>query len=527
MQNRDVIYSELDSKQRANYEQFEQDALAHHVKPRDGRPGNTFILDKRNALLGHGDRETLRDPADPQWPKRGRTTTDEVEAKAWVKSAYIPALWQARQAATVHPSAGHLTWAEGAERLVRHYEVPAHDRNGVEVRTIPSRYRSRVSMIRQHVIPAFGAMLMAGTTRTLVREEAEALRVTRVRPDGTEVKRPAKHGTKLNFVSAMVAIWNHSFPDISPPFAGLVIRPPAVVPDEEPSVVYDLENLQDELRAQEGKGGLSPDEVRRALVGAMHRDLALMSRPNIAKGGMVPNTAYLFALLVALGVRISEARKIRWADIDFQRGFVLIHQSKLHTNKRGEPKPKLRIVPLQDSLLPWLEELRVASGIVDPAKNKAFVFRTTSKGRADRMAAQNTLVTRATKALKYAGVKPVGYATHWGRATHASWGKHAPGLKGEELQHFLGHVAFKGTTEAYTGMIISMLQEPHRRYIPLPTPAEIRAELPSFEPETLDWRSWRTFQPRTKAAKAARRQRRLAKKPLSTSLDRRPVLTIA
>ena len=521
-----VLCSALDAKQQKDYEQFETMVLEHHVKPREGRAGNTYILDKRNALLGNGKRETLRSPDDPRWPEGGRTTTVDAIAKQWAKSHYIPMLWQTRQAAAIHPDADHLTWAEGAKKLVERYEVKKRDRRGREVRSIPEKHRSRVSLIRQHVLPAFGTMLMAGTTRTLVREEAEALRVTRVRRDGSERKRAAKHGTRLNFVRAMTAIWKHNFPDVKPPFEGVVVRRDADHDDELPTTVYTEENLQDALRAAEQKGGLSPDEVRLALTGAMHRDQELIRRPNIARGSMVPNTAHLFAALVALGVRISEARKIRWSDIHFQGGYVIVHQVKLHTNKRAKPKPTLRIVPLQDSLLPWLEELRQLEGIVDPTNDKSYVFRTSRHGAAKEPAAQNTLVARATKALRYAGVKPEGYATHWGRATHASWGALAEKVKAEELRHFLGHAAFGGTTERYVTQMKALLRPEHRAYIALPTPAQVRAEMAAFRPNTLDWRAWRTFQSRSQVEKEARRQRRLDRQSLGTTLQRRPVKTI-
>jgi integrase len=208
-------------------------------------------------------------------------------------------------------------------------------------------------------------------------------------------------------------------------------------------------------------------------------------------------------------------------------GFIVVHQAKLHTNKKGKPKPELRIVPLQESLRPWLEELKQQSGIDDP-ESEEFVFqlgpaderptrrprmRPTMDTANPTSAIANSVIARAARTLVYAGVKPDRYSTHWGRATHASWAKHAVNVKSEEVLHFLGHAAYDGSTEAYLTMLIGMVRDDHRRYIQLPTPDEVRAAAPGFAPKTAEWRAWRAKFYRAKEDREER-SRRAGRKPL-------------
>lgn len=514
---RDPLYTELSDNQKKEYTAFERAVLADHVRPRDGKAGEPFVLDKRNALLGHGSRETLRDPGAAGWPDRGRSTRDADEAERWARSHYIPQLWRTRMAASVHPNAGALTVADAAERYVRKHVQVTRDAHGNNTLVIPRKVQSRISMLRQHVVPAFGRIIFATLTRTMVREEAETLQVTAMGADGACAQRPAKHGHKLNFVRALTAVWNAAFPDVTAPFAGAVVRPVVEAEADEPTVVYDLENLQQTLSAEEGKGAMAPSQVRQAMIGAVHYDADLLSRPNTAPS-MIANTVHLIVLLVATGARISELLRIRWCDIDFHRGFILIHQSKRHTNKNARPKPRLRITPLQRSFLPWLEQLRQLSGIADPTGNATYLIRSNPRAPSGKMGNQGSLSARLARALCHAGVKPLGKTTHWGRSTHASWGKHAAAVKREELQHWLGHSAYPGSTEDYVAMLIEMLRDEHRGYIALPTPDEVRLALADFVPALEDPERRRKPQLRTSAAMADRRQRRMGRElPASTA----------
>ena len=67
-------------------------------------------------------------------------------------------------------------------------------------------------------------------------------------------------------------------------------------------------------------------------------------------------------------------------------------------------------------------------------------------------------------------------------------------------------------------MLIEMLRDEHRRYIPLPTPDEVRAQLASFQPVASDWRALMKVVSRSKAAKATRQLH--SRTPFGTSLKR-------
>jgi integrase len=396
------------------------------------------------------------------------------------------------------------------------------DAAGRQTFSLPRKYASRLSVLRRHVIPAFGELMIAALTRTMVREEAENLTIEWIDRHGRHLRRPAAHGQSLSFVRALGAVWRFVFPDVSAPFAGALVRQSEQDDDDDDDTstldVNNLAALQHQLSAAEGKGAMDHHQVERALVAAVYRDAELSSRPNLV-GRMIANTAHLIVLLIATGARISEVARIRWSDINFEKGFIVILQSKRRKNKRGRKKPKFRIVPLQFSMLPWLSELQQEAGITELEGNRAFVIRSNPAAAPQTRAALNTLIKKVASALMVAGEKPVGKSTHWGRSTHASWGKHATNVNSEELKHFLGHQPFAGTTDDYVAMLIELLKPKHRKYIKLPTPDAVRAKLADFVPMPVDWRDGRTQQSRTNEAKARRRQTRLDQKAPPATLD--------
>jgi integrase len=522
MSLRDSLYGSLNPQQQKEYVKFETAALASHVKRRDGGSQGPFVLDQRNDLLGHGPRETLRDPTHADWPTAGRSTKDADEARAWARAYYIPRLWQQRQVASVHPSADETRVIDAIIVYLRLLVQVTVNAAGRQTFFLPRKYASRLSMLRRHVIPAFGELIIATITRTMVRVAAENLVIENVDRNGRRTERAAKQSQKLNFVSALLAVWRDAFPDVPAPYAGALVRPMQkveVASDDDKMIdVYDLDALQFELSADEGKGALDYDQVERTLVAAMYRDRELLSRPNLA-GRMFANTVYLIVLLIATGARISEVSRIRWGEINWDKGFILIEQSKQHTNKKGKPKPKKRLVPLQLALIPWLRELQEASGITQTRDNTALVIRTNPAGAPQTRPALNTLINKVSRALRLAGVKIAGKATHWARSTHISWAKHSSDVNAEELKHFLGHQPFSGETDVYVAMLVKMLEPRHQRYIKLPSPDEVRAKLADFDPKAFDWRDGKTVQSRTKDAKDRRRQARLDQKAPPATLD--------
>jgi integrase len=495
----DTLLASLSDKQRKEYERFERFVLSRAVKPRDGKEGAIFVLDKRGAELGKAGRETLRSP------ESGATTTSREVAEAWATSHYIPKLWQIRNAASVHPNAAGLTVALAVERYKKSCMRTRRVEGGQEVQYLPRKHNSRFSMLQGHVIPAFGNLIFATLTRTMVREEAENLSVVHKLPGGVREEATASPGTQNNFITALKAVWDECFPDVAAPFAGVRVRVSQLDDDDDaPTTIFDHDSLPQLLREAEGKGALDMPAVRRLLLAAERRDRDLMARANTAKV-MIPNTVYAIVLMIATGCRVSEVLKIRWCDINFEHGYIIIHSAKRRNRRRGRVKPKVRIVPLQYALLAWLEGLRQLSGIDQAAGSNVFVIRTNPKGAPTKPAAQTTISARISRALESAGLKIKGKATHWARSTYSTWGAAAPGIKGEELQHFLGHKGFSGATDEYVAMLVALLRDDHRKFIELPSPEEIAAGVEEFVPIKSDWRLRKRPKSHSKAAVEARR----------------------
>lgn len=506
------LWRTLPKRMRPEYEAFEAAVLEKDLKRRRDR--GAYEIDRRNRRLGHAGRLTLRDPDAAGGPDHGRTTADHDTAVRWAKEHYIPALWRERVAEQRQPGSGTRTVREDCEHYLAKYHTTLEllPRNVPHAQTGPRSRQSRFSMIRQHVVPELGAVVTATLTASAVNEVAAALTVERTGPNGEKIRVPAAPSMQRNFITALRAVWALNYPDDPCPFELARVPDPDEYVDDDnmPDRVFDHDRIQEELREEGDKSAVTSAEFETALVGAMHYDAAQMQRPCIAASPMIPNTVHLFVALVALGVRISEARRIRWADISFEGGYVLIHVSKRRRRRGKKKKPRIRVVPLQEGHVPWLRLLQREQGITDVRNNTAFVYRTSRRAEPTDPGALTTFVSRAAKALAYAGVKPPGKATHWGRATYATWGKGAPGVKGEELQHFLGHIAFSGSTEEYIAMMIEMLRPAHRRFIKIPSPARVRQLLKTFTPaETTPWRKRRKVQSRSRAARAARAARRI------------------
>lgn len=70
------------------------------------------------------------------------------------------------------------------------------------------------------------------------------------------------------------------------------------------------------------------------------------------------NIRNLVAVLVGTGMRLDEALHLEWDDVDLDHRLIAVHRGR-----RGMPKSgKLRRVPIIDSVLPVLREMRLARG---------------------------------------------------------------------------------------------------------------------------------------------------------------------
>ncbi|MGI8496131.1 MAG: tyrosine-type recombinase/integrase [Gemmatimonadaceae bacterium] len=478
------------------------DALVKRLRIRKHRAkGDIYVLDLRHGRFGHKNPRIVRDPTDPGWPFKGRATSDLNTAKRWVRDNYAPQLDREIEAAQAAPDSAALTVKQAAEQYIS-ARMEVLGKEGI--RSI----NSRVSMLRGHVIPAFGKIPLAALTRHMVRIAAEGLTVSKPAGLGKRTTAPAQLGTKRQFRAAVMVLWYHIFPDLSCPFAG--VRLSSNRDDAELRRTL-AEGDFSKLLAPES-GAMTPAEFRRALTGALYYDTEMGRRPNL-RSLIIPNTVSAMVIQTALGLRIGELIALRWGHINFEQGYALVTGTKTQRS--------FRIVPLQEQLVPWLEELRtIESRSPDP---RSFVIRSHPLRGSLTPATHTTLVNRYARALKYSGLKRPKKSTHWARATHATWGSTATAIiTTEALKAYLGHkTRYGGSTDAYIHVMLEIMPAEHRRYIRhIPSPEEVREALKTFEPvELVPWRDRRVWQSRSNAARKAQHERALARKPMYDKLD--------
>lgn len=489
------------------------EALVKHLRIRkNSAEGDVYVLDLRHRRFGRKNPRIVRNPADPGWPFKGRPTSDLNTAKRWVRNSYAPQLEREIEAAQATPDPATITVKQAAERYIA-------DRMAVLRRAGIRSINSRISMLRGHVIPAFGKIPLASLTRQMVRTAAEKLTVSKPAGPGKRAPAPAQLGTKRHFRAAVMALWYHIFPDLTCPFAGVRL-----------SSERDDAELRQALAEGDftrlftpESGAMTPDECRRAVTGAMYYDAEMARRPNL-KSLMIPNTACAMVIQTALGLRIGELIALRWGYINFEQRYVLVTGTKTQRS--------FRIVPLQEQLVPWLEEMKMIEG--ESPDPRSFVIRSHPLRGPLTPATHTTLVNRYARALKYSGLKRPKKSTHWARATHATWGSTAAAIvTTEALKAYLGHkTRYGGATDAYIHVMLEIMPPEHRRYIRhIPSPDEVREALKTFKPvELVDWRDRRVWQSRSNAARKAQRERALARKPMYDKLspgEEKPISPIA
>jgi len=98
--------------------------------------------------------------------------------------------------------------------------------------------------------------------------------------------------------------------------------------------------------------------------------------PNLSQ----PHDQRFMALLIYTGMRREEALALRWADIDFERGFIHVHGAiTFQGNKPVEGPTKMekgnRYIPLVDALRPWLLQRSEGNFVVYDKVTSSFVKR--------------------------------------------------------------------------------------------------------------------------------------------------------
>ena len=490
--------------------QFEARLLTR-LKERPTADGEVITLDLRSKHFAgaESDRLTLYCPDDAEWPRSGRTTNDIEEATRWVKQRYTSWLWEQVDISKATRDDATLTWRQGAQHYIDRFVTIERRADGTIVEHVPPSKRSRLSLIRRHIIPRFGHLPMTSLDGDTAGKAAESLMV--LKPDASAsnaLKVSASYGTKLNFKAALFAIWKANFRNRRAPFADMVIEQPRV----EQKLSTEVFEFDDESElGVDTTGALDMEQLMHLLVAAMWRDWIQMQKPNI-KVVMIPNTAHTIALQVGLGPRISELRNIRWGHLNRKSLYARIHNAKMH-----QVLVEQRATPLQLSLRPWIQELQEMDHRYHP---NSFVIRTDPRAPGDVPAAQNTIADRIGHALKLAGLKRPRKETHGLRATYASLLDQSGEVTERMVRRYLGHQRIYGcSTDRYVRQMIAEMKDSHRDIIKLPTPDEVRAQVASFKPvEPAPRRECKKPWGRSKAAKEER-QKRPKRVFLGASLD--------
>jgi len=454
------------------------DRLVKRLKVRrQGLNRPYYYLDLRHYSLGNLGRRPLRDPQASGWPAEGATTGNLQEAKRWVHQRYASWVWAEAARVKTAPVSMKPTRRTvsvvGQELLAERQAVI--DGFAAEVgEDKPAVLQARrnhatvVSRFRRNIEPLFGKDTLKSLTTKVVQDKLEAL----VTIEGSA----ATEGQKRNVLALLRALWRAEHPDARPPFGGVTF-------DERLAKLHQLHrvydaNIEDLLRPQ--SGAMTPQDVLHVLAVATWYDQEVIGgRPNVAAVA-VPNTAHAIALQIGLGSRLQELVGIRWRFVSESKGYVIV------PNTKAPKRTLVRAVPLQDTVRPWLEELRER----EPADlhENAFVIRTNRRKAPTTIGKARSLAERYDRVLELADCKPPGKSTHWARATHATWGAAAPQLVSPfALKAYIGHASpWGGETDRYVTQLISLMADTHRKYIQhLPSPSKVRAAAAVLDKDAL------------------------------------------
>ena len=191
---------------------------------------------------------------------------------------------------------------------------------------------------------------------------------------------------------------------------------------------------------------LSAEEVARFL----ERPVIAFREGRISEYACLQDRA-MFEALYSTGCRLSEMTSVRWGEIDFERGTLIV------TGKGS----KDRLVILGRPALAALSELRKKTGEIDPAlaEDSADVFRSKRMIRASPRFVQR----RMKRYLAEAGL-PTDVTPHKLRHSFATHLLDA-GADLRSVQEMLGHASLS-TTQIYTHVSIERLRDEYAKSHP-------------------------------------------------------------
>lgn len=416
-----------------------------------------YVLDLRGEAMGRLGLKIVRLNTGPRWPKKGPVTTERKVAKQWVRDYY--AAWLYPQWKLAMQGRADITVSDACDQYIAFLEQRPVEVNNTLI--------NRRSVCKVHLKPNFGDRVFRELTTSDVERYLQQMVVTERAGEGREGTRPAAMATRANVRTALLAVWHHEFGDTPPPFAGARSRDQSEHWNR--TLAADAGTLQENMEAAAYTG----EEIAGILATAIWYDAHFISgRPNVAVR-VVLNSAALVAVLTGTGARISEALRLRWKNVDWNRKAIFIPGSKTARAARW--------VPLQETLTPWLQLLQdQQGGTPDP---ESFLFRARVTDPYRRLGCR-TAQHRVSRILRFAGKKRKGKSTHIMRATHSTWALARIPLT--YLKLYLGHSQpAGGATDAYIKSGPQLIPAAHRRYQAedFPPVSMVEAALDLFEPD--------------------------------------------
>jgi integrase len=288
-----------------------------------------------------------------------------------------------------------LTMREATEAWIKRVEARGRERGTLD------QYRQHVAL---HINPRLGSLKLANLSAASIEHFRDDLLASMSRPMARKVMTSLKSILKVSRMT---------------------------------HVMVDVEGLAEPTREatiEVGKDLPTNNEIRRLVAAAAEgRERAII------------------LTLALTGLRASEARGLRWADVDLQMSELDVRQRADRYQKIGLPKSgtSSRTIPFSADLLMALKTWKLAC----PKTEMDLVFPTAS-GRVQR---HNGLLRHVQAIQRAAGVTKGGepkYGLHAFRHWFASWcinsrAKGGRELPAKEVQTLLGHSSITITLDTY------------------------------------------------------------------------------
>lgn len=440
--------------------------LVERLRRRSTARSVVWTLDLRSDEFGQRGRINLYAPRTSGWPLTGATTGDRETAIAWIYAEGGYAQWLSRELLADRSNySGDVRVATAADRYI---DWLIKTRGPTHNTTV-----NRTSCIRAHIVPALGDLPLNSLNRRSVRPFLESLEVMKS-VGGTTYKLPASLETRDFVRAALLAIWNHAFPDDGCPFNGIKLddakgkrtRRDAIIAGD----VLDLEPVRT----------LTSEGLQAVFLAARWYDRHIIQFPRY-RATFVPLTTEVVVLLYATGMRVSELARLQWRHVLLERGAIIVPGIKSDN--------ALRVIPLQNAARCWFERLERQAVVRKRFAPRDFVVAMGVHASNNESSTSNQIIQRVGEVLQLSGYKVPGKATHMFRHTHTTMAAGRTDLiDAESLKVYLGHEeVYGGETDVYVDrkhveLTIARMPPAHRGYIDLPTPEQIEAKLATYSP---------------------------------------------